>query len=89
MQEYSLIAGRSLGSYGEVFGGGGEEVVGCRGGCCGATGDSWRSLGRLWGEIVGGGWRLGVIGLKAFGGAISHVSGKDLSVPTYKGRVIR
>ena len=47
---------------------------------------SWSGCG---GEIVGGGWRLGVIGLKAFGGAISHVSGKDLSVPSYKGRVIR
>ena len=66
-----------------------EEVVGCWGWCCVAAEGGWRSLGRLWGEIVGGSWRLGVIGLKAFGGAISHVSGKDLSVPTYKGRVIR
>ena len=36
-------------------------------------------------------WLIGVgsvgivIGLKAFGGAISHVSGKDLSVPYYIG----
>ena len=50
------------------------------------AGSIWAGCG---GEIVGSGWRLGVIGLKAFGGAISHVSGKDLSAPSYKGVVIR
>lgn len=31
--------------------------------------------------LIGVGLMCVVIGLKAFGGAISHVSGKDLSVP--------
>jgi len=51
-----------------------------------ASEGSWAGCG---GEIAGGSWWLGVIGLKAFVGAISHVSGKDLSLPTYKGIVIR